>query len=118
MTRPVGVDVNIETHQDLEAAIARLALRTPQSLATFIASLAFDLGPIGEHVRTFIVADNLTEATSSLQERIDAPRASSRSHTPHRTHEEVGERLGYILRSIETLVLPVNPRRRSSSSSG
>jgi hypothetical protein len=50
--------VRIETNQDLETAITRLASRTPEALATFIASLAFDIGPIGEQVRTFIVGDN------------------------------------------------------------
>jgi hypothetical protein len=43
----------IETNQDLQTAIARRASRTPEALATFIASLAFEIGPIGEQVRTF-----------------------------------------------------------------
>jgi hypothetical protein len=55
------------------------------------------------------VGDSLSEATASLKERIDALRGSLRSHSRHRAHEEVGEKLGYILRSIETLVLPVSP---------
>jgi hypothetical protein len=101
--------VRIETNQDLETAVARLASRTPETLATFIASLVFDAGPIGEQVQTFIVGDNLSETTASLKERIDALRGSRRSHSRHRAHEEVGERLGYILHSIETLVLPVSP---------
>jgi hypothetical protein len=100
------VDVRVETNQDLEAAIARLASRTSENLATFIASLAFDSGPIGEQVRTFIVGDNLSETTESLKERILALRES---HSRHRGDEEVGERLGYILDSIEVLVLPVSP---------
>jgi hypothetical protein len=49
------------------------------------------------------------ETTASLKERIDAQRGLRRSHSRHRSHEEVGERLGYILGSIETLVLPVSP---------
>jgi hypothetical protein len=101
--------VRIETNQDLQTAIARLASRTPETLATFIASLAFDIGPIGEQVRTFIVSDNLSETTASLKERIEALRGSRRSHSRHRADEEVGERLGYILDSIEELVLPVSP---------
>jgi hypothetical protein len=101
--------VRIETNQDLEAAIARLASRTPKALATFITSLAFDAGPIGEHVRTFLVGDDLPAITGSLKERIDALRGSRRSHPRHRIHAEVGERIGYILWSIETLVLPVSP---------
>ena len=105
------VSVRIETNQDLETAIARLASRTPEALATFLASLAFDAGPIGEQVRTFIVGDDLSATTASLKERIDALRSSCRSNSRQRAHEEVGERLGYILRSIETLVLPLSPAR-------
>jgi hypothetical protein len=103
--------VRVETSQDLQNAIARLASRTPESLATFIASLAFDIGPIGEQVRTFIVGDDLSEATASVKERIEALRGSRRSHSRHRANEdeEVGKRLGYILDSIEALVLPVSP---------
>jgi len=101
--------VRIETRHDLEAAIARLTPRTPEALATFITSLAFDAGPIGEHVRTFLVGDDLPAITASLKERIDAPRGSRRSHPRHRTPAEVGERIGYILWSIEMLVLPVSP---------
>jgi hypothetical protein len=85
-----------------------VALRTPEALATFIASLVFDAGPIGEQVRTFIVGDNLSETKASLKERIEALRCS---HSRHRSieDEEVGKRLGYILDSIEALVLPVSP---------
>ena len=101
--------MRIETNQDLKTAIARLASRAPETLATFIASLAFDAGPIGEQVRTFIVGDNLSETSASLKERIDALRGSRRANSRHRAHEEVGERLDYILRSIETLVLPRSP---------
>lgn len=101
--------MRIETRHDLEAAIARLASRTPEALATFITSLAFDAGPIGEHVRTFLVGGDLPAITASLKERIDALRGSRRSHPRHRTPAEVGERIGYILWSIEMLVLPVSP---------
>jgi len=101
--------VRIETNQDVEAAIARLVSRTPEALATFITSLAFDTGPIGEHVRTFLVGDDLSAITASLKERIDALRGTRRSHPRHRTPAEVGERIGYILWSIEMLVLPVSP---------
>lgn len=101
--------MRIETNKDLEAAIARLASRTPKALATFIASLVFHAGPIGEQVRTFIVGDDLTETTASLKERIEALRGSRRSRSRHRADEEVGERLGYILDSIGALVLPVSP---------
>ncbi len=104
-----GDKVRIETNQDVEAAIARLVSRTPDALATFITSLAFDTGPIGEHVRTFLAGDDLPAITASLEERIDALRGSRRSHPRHRTHADVAERIGYILWSIEMLVLPVSP---------
>lgn len=104
-----GDEVRIETHQDVEVATARLVSRTPEALATFIISLAFDTGPIGEHVRTFLEGDDLPAITASLKERIDALRGTRRSHPRHRTPEEVGERIGYILWSIEMLVLPVSP---------
>jgi hypothetical protein len=61
------VGVKIEINQDLETAIARLASRSPEMLAAFIASLAFDAGPVAEQVRTFIVGDNLSRDHSILE---------------------------------------------------
>lgn len=102
--------MRIETHQDLQAAIDRLIRRAPASLARFIASLAFDTGPIGEQVRTFIVGDDLAETARSVKARIDALRCSSRRDSRRRSAEqEIGQRFDYILDTIETLVLPVNP---------
>lgn len=102
--------VRIETHQDVAAAIERLTSREPESLAKFIVSLAFDTGPIGEQVRTFIVGDDLAETIITLKERIDALRVSSRRHPRRRDiGNEVGQRLDYILDAIETLVLPRSP---------
>jgi hypothetical protein len=46
---------------------ARLSSRTPESLGTFIASLAKDPDPLGNHVETFVVGDNLAEATLSIE---------------------------------------------------
>jgi hypothetical protein len=104
--------VRIETRDDLQAAIERLTSRAPASLARFIASLAFDIGPIGEQVRTFIVGDNLAETITSLNERIEALRTSSRRHSRRGgLDQEVGQRLDYILDAIETLVLPMSPEK-------
>jgi hypothetical protein len=100
----------IETNQELEIAIARLARRTPESLATFIVSLAQDFGPIGEHVRTFIVADDRAETFASLEKRIASLTQPERSDWRHRAGAHVGERLGYILDAIETAVLPADAR--------
>jgi len=55
------------------------------------------------------VGDELPAITATLKERIDALRGSRRSHPRHWLHAEVGERIGYILWSIEVLVLPVSP---------
>jgi hypothetical protein len=101
--------VRIETKQEYESAIARLASRAPETLVTFIASLVFETGAIGEHVRTFLIGDDLSAVTESLKERIDALRGSRQSHLRRRTRAEVAERIGFILWSIETLVLPVSP---------
>ena len=71
--------MRIESRQDLQAAIERLTSRHTASLAKFIASLAFDTGPIGEQARTFIVGD-LAETTQLLNDRIEALRISSHHH--------------------------------------
>jgi hypothetical protein len=84
--------VRIETNQDYETAIVRLASRTPEALATFIASLVFEAGPIGEHVRTFLIGDDLPALTEALKERIDALRGSHRPNLRHRDHAKVGAR--------------------------
>ena len=102
--------MRIETNQNLERAIARLTRRAPESLATFIVSLAHDFGPIGEHVRTFISADDRAETIASLEERIASLAESQRSDWRHQAGRDVGERLGYILDSIETAVLPADPQ--------
>ena len=99
-----------ETRADLAAALARLERRSPESLAMFIASLAQDVGPIGEQVRTFIVGDDLVETVASLEARVDALRYSDSRDDRDRVGEEVGQRLGYILDGVETLVLPADPR--------
>ena len=104
------IGIRIETNQDLERAIARLTRRAPESLATFIVSLAHDFGPIGEHVCTFISADDRAETIASLEERIASLAESQRSDWRHQAGRNVGERLGYILDSIETAVLPADPQ--------
>jgi len=101
----------MQTIQELDDATARLSRRTPQSLATFIVSLVHDGGPIGEQVRTFIVGDNLAETVASLKARIDALRDQEHYYYRHHDGAQVGERWDYILDSIETLVLPEDPRQ-------
>ena len=101
----------MQTIQDFDSAIARLSQRPAQSLATFIVSLVHDDGPIGEHVRTFIVGDDLVETVASLKQRIDALRDQEHYYYRHRDGAQVGERWNYILDAIETLVLPSDPRQ-------
>jgi hypothetical protein len=47
-----------------------LRRREPLSLAAFIVSLAQKSGPIGEHIRTFIVGDDLGEAAESAAKNL------------------------------------------------
>ena len=101
----------LETTQDVAAAQRRLEGRSPQALAAFIVSLAHDAGPVGEQVRTFIVGDDLAATVESLRERIAALGVADGAAPRDRTGEAVGQRLGYLLEAIETLVLPVDSRR-------
>jgi hypothetical protein len=98
----------IQTNQELETAIARLQKREPGVLARFIVSLAQDTGPIGEQVRTFIVGDDLAQTVEALQERIGGLRTPTEYAHRHALGKEIGESLGFIVESIETLVLPVD----------
>ena len=95
--------------EKIQRLASRLNSRTPESLATFIASLAKDLDPLGDHVKTFVVGDNLAEATLSIRKRIDALRLSERRHPRCGAWVNVGQRVEYILEDIETLILPVSP---------
>ncbi|MGA2707661.1 MAG: hypothetical protein ACLQJ0_20005 [Steroidobacteraceae bacterium] len=103
--------MRIDTVQGMARAIERLARRDPKSLAAFIVSLAHDAGPIGDQVRTMIVGDDVTDATESIKERIGSLHIPSESDYGRRRGEEIDERLGFILDSIETLVLPVDARK-------
>jgi hypothetical protein len=97
--------------QGVAQAIERLARRDSMSLANFIVSLAQDSGPIGEQVRTFIVGDDIAAATESIKARIDSLRTPSESDYRRQYGEEIDERLGFVVDSIETLVLPVDPKK-------
>jgi hypothetical protein len=101
----------LETTQDLEEARARLERRSPQVLAAFIVSLAQESGPVGEQVRTFIVGDDARAVAQSLCRRIAGIEVADRRASRDRGGATVGERLGYILEAIETLVLPADSRR-------
>jgi hypothetical protein len=100
----------IETKADFARALERLGRRDAESLAAFILSLAQDSGPVGDHVRTFVVGDDVAEAVASIGERIgDFQSATEYAHR-HARGKEIGASLVFILESIETLVLPVDSR--------
>lgn len=101
--------LNIDTTHGLAQTIARVRRRDPTSLATFIVSLAREAGPVGEQVRTFIVGDDLAETVTSLRARLSALETPSEYQHRHAHGKEIGQSLGFILDSIENLVLPVDP---------
>jgi hypothetical protein len=100
----------ITTQKEFALALERLRRRDSATLATFIMSLAHDSGPIGEQVRTFVIGDDVVETVDSLRGRIGSLRTPTESDYRRRLGEEIGERLGFILDLIETLVLPADPK--------
>jgi hypothetical protein len=101
----------VHTKADVAHALQRLRGRDPESLAAFIVSLAQDSGPIGEQVRTFIVGDNVAETTESLRARISSLSIPEEYEHRHARGREMGARLEFIMESIESLVMPVDPKR-------
>jgi hypothetical protein len=67
------------------------------------------MGSLCEHVQTFIVGDDLSEATDSIKRRINALRLSERRHPRCGAWRDMGQRLCYIYEAIETLILPASP---------
>jgi hypothetical protein len=100
----------IATKADFARALERLKRRHSESLAAFIMSLAQDSGPIGEQVRTFIVGDDVAETVESVQRRIEDLRTPTERDLRYALGREIGERMGFILDSIERLVLPADPK--------
>jgi hypothetical protein len=100
----------IETKADFARALARLRRRDAEVLAAFILSLAQDCGPVGEQVRTFIVGDDVAETAESLRKRISSLRIPEEHEHRHARGREMGASIEFIVESIETLVLPVDPR--------
>ena len=92
----------IGTKADFARALERLRRRDAESLAAFILSLAQNSGPVGDQVRTFIVGDDVKETVGSLRRRI--------GDLGHTGGKQIGASLGFLLESIETLVLPVDPK--------
>lgn len=101
----------ISTKADFARALERLRGRDPESLAAFIVSLAPDSGPIGEQVRTFIVGDDVAETVESLRARIGSLGIPEKYEHRQARGREMGARLEFIVESIASLVMPVDPKR-------
>lgn len=102
----------IITHAQHDDALARLSRRSPESLAAFIVSLAHDRGPVGEQVRNFIVADDPAQLVAELERRIAAIGHDGRHrYSNHESGRPVGERLNFILNTIEIEILRTNPQK-------
>jgi hypothetical protein len=101
--------VNNVDGQDAELA-RRLAARPSADLAAFILDLAHAEGPLGEHVRTFLLAEDAVACLASIEDRLERI-----AHPPHRRHSRlaplrgISARLGYVLDDIERLALPLDP---------
>jgi hypothetical protein len=102
--------VRLESNEDAAIALERLARRSPSALAQFILSLAFDSGPVGEQVRTFIVGDDVAEASAAVRARIELLSDVASKKSRNRAGADVAQRLGFIVDAIETQVLPIDSR--------
>ena len=78
-------------------------------MATFLLSLATDLGPVGAQVSTFIKGDDVAETLRSLRERIEGLKIPSECEHRHAYGREMEAHLHFIVESIEQLVLPTDP---------
>lgn len=101
----------ITTKDEFAKALERLRRRDVEALAGFILSLAQDLGPVGEQVRTFIVGDDVEETVTSIEERIMRLQVPGEYEYRHARGKEIGRSLSFILDAIETLVMPADPRK-------
>lgn len=100
----------IETKDDFARALERLRRRDPEALAAFILSLAQEPGAVGEQVRTFIVGDDVADAAKSVKERIAGLSVPGEYEYRHARGREMGASLEFIVGSIESLVLPADPK--------
>lgn len=105
-----GDHLVIKTKQEFAAALERLRRRNPEALAGFILSLAQEPGPVGDQVRTFILGDDVAETVEAVRERIKGLAVPDEYAHRHARGREMGASLEFIVESIESLVLPVNPK--------
>jgi hypothetical protein len=101
----------IETNDDFARALERLRRRDPAALAAFILSLAEVPGSVGDQVRTFIVGDDVGETVEAVRERIKGLEIPDEYAHRHARGREMGASLEFIVESIESLVLPVDPQK-------
>ena len=102
--------IRIETKEEFERSYERLRRRDADALVGFLMSLASESGPLGEQVRTFIVGDDVAATVESVRERISGLKVPSEYEYRHSLGREVGAHLGFIVDSIEWLVLPSDAR--------
>jgi hypothetical protein len=98
----------LQTHEGVAEARVRLRQRNADVLADFIVSLAQQVGPVGDQVRTFIVGDDVEETVDALRERITCLEPPSDYDRRHGQGQQIGTSLELILNSIEHLLLPVD----------
>jgi len=105
-----GHVVMITTRDDFTRALERLRRRNPEALVAFILSLAQDMGPVGDQVRTFIVGDDVTETATSVRQRIKRLPTPTEYDYRHARGKGIGASLAFIVESIEMLVLQVDAK--------
>jgi hypothetical protein len=98
----------LQTHEGVAEARVRLRQRNADVLADFIVSLAQQVGPVGDQVRTFIVGDDVAETVDAVRERITCLEPPSDYERRHGQGQQIGTTLELILDSIEHLLLPVD----------
>ncbi len=100
--------IGLDTTDEVTAATARLARRSPEVLAAFIVSLAHMNTLIREHVIDFIAADNPAELGTHLRIHLQLLRENGERRWRTAKGASIALRLESILDSIEERVLPVN----------
>lgn len=90
----------------------RLARRPAVSLAQFIVSLRFAPNPVGEHIRTFLLAEDLPATAASIAARLEHfADLSARRPTRSSRSSPIAATLEYLLDDIEFIVRPDDQRQ-------
>ena len=102
--------MRLETKEDFERARERLRRRDSESLVAFLMSLVGDSGPVGQQIRTFIIADDVAATTEAVRQRISRLSIPSEYEHRHSRGREMAATLEFIVDAIERLVLPRDPK--------